>query len=62
MSFFEKIISCSEDEVDRLVEERIEQLNASKEPIEQLGFSQIRKSTKAYEGFIPLNTRIKYAT
>ena len=63
MDFFEQVISCKTDEeVKKLVSDRIEQLNNSKDPIEQLGFLDYSKNISLYEGFIPLNTRIKYSS
>ena len=62
MDFFSQIINCqSDEEADKLVTEKLEILKKSKEPVEQLGFLPYNKSTYTYKGFIPLETRIKYA-
>ena len=63
MDFFEQVINCKTDEeVKKLVSDRIVQLNNSKDPIEQLGFLDYSKNISLYEGFITLNTRVKYSS
>lgn len=63
MSIINDIINCStKEEIDKIVEERINELNNSKEPIEQIGFKSALPTDydPMYKGFIPLNTRVKY--
>ena len=63
MDIISMIINCkSDEELDSFISSRIDELNNSKEPIDQLGFTEYGKSINCYEGFIPLNTRIKYAS
>ena len=61
MDLFQKILECKEDDVDSIIETAINEANANAEKVEKLGFLDYGKSCSVFKGFIPLNTRIKYA-
>ena len=62
MDLLTQILNCkSNEEVDAIIGKVIEKINSSVQPIEQLGFLDYGKNISYYKGFIPLNTRIKYA-
>lgn len=63
MDLLTQIINAESDEkADEIITKNIELINSSKEPINQLGFLDYNKCVPCYQGFIPLNTRIKYAS
>ena len=61
MELFQKILECKEEDVDSIIETAINEANANAEKVEKLGFLDYGKSCSVFKGFIPLNTRIKYA-
>ena len=61
MDLFQKILECKEEDVDSIIETAINEANANAEIVEILGFLDYGKSCSVFKGFIPLNTRIKYA-
>ena len=61
MDLFQKILECKEEDVDSIIETAINEANANAEKVEKLGFLDYGKSCSVFKGFIPLNTRIKYA-
>lgn len=61
MDLFQKILECKEKDVDSIIETAINEANANAEKVEKLGFLDYGKSCSVFKGFIPLNTRIKYA-
>lgn len=61
MDLFQKILKCKEEDVDSIIETAINEANANAEKVEKLGFLDYGKSCSVFKGFIPLNTRIKYA-
>lgn len=61
MELFQQILECKEEEVDELIESVINKINKNAEKVEKLGFQDHGKSKNVFKGFIPLNTRIKYA-
>lgn len=61
MNLFQKILECKEEDVDSIIETAINEANANAEKVEKLGFLDYGKSCSVFKGFIPLNTRIKYA-
>lgn len=61
MDLFKKILECKEEDVDSIIETAINEANANAEKVEKLGFLDYGKSCSVFKGFIPLNTRIKYA-
>lgn len=62
MDLLSRLLECKNDEeADKLVKEEIDKMQNSVQPIEQLGFLDYGKIVSCYKGFIPLNTRIKYA-
>ena len=62
MDVFQKILDCKEEEVDSIIEGAINDANLNAEKVEKLGFLDYGKSCSVFRGFIPLKTRIKYAT
>ena len=61
MDLFQKILECKEEDVDSIIETAINEANANAEKVEKLGFLDYGKFCSVFKGFIPLNTRIKYA-
>ena len=61
MDLFQKILECKEEDVDSIIGTAINEANANAEKVERLGFLDYGKSCSVFKGFIPLNTRIKYA-
>lgn len=61
MDLLQKVLECSEEEVNSIIELEINNKNKNAQNIEQLGFIDNGKSYSVFKGFIPLNTRIKYA-
>lgn len=61
MDLFQKILECKEEDVDSIIETAINESNENAEKVEKLGFLDYGKSCSVFKGFIPLNTRIKYA-
>lgn len=62
MDLFQKIIECKEEEIDSIIDMAIKKADASAEKVETLGFLKYGQSHSIFKGFIPLNTRIKYAS
>lgn len=56
-----EIINESEENIDKIIELKINELNEKAEKIEKLGFLDAIRSRSVYKGFIPLTTRIKYS-
>ena len=61
MDLFQEILESKEEDVDSIIETAINEANANAEKVEKLGFLDYGKSCSVFKGFIPLNTRIKYA-
>lgn len=61
MDLFQKILECKEEDIDSIIETAINEANANAEKVKKLGFLDYGKSCSVFKGFIPLNTRIKYA-
>lgn len=60
MSLFEKVISCTNEELDSIISSALEDKNNSSNNISTLGFISGNAIT-VFNGFIPFNTRIKYS-
>lgn len=61
MDFLQRITSCSSDEVEQLVNERIDELN-SEAITEDLGVFMGGVLRKPHQGFISLDSRIKFCS
>ena len=61
MNLFQRILECSEEDVDSIIETAINEADTNAEKVEKLGFLDYGKSYSVFKGFIPLKTRIKYA-
>lgn len=62
MSLLQEILECEEENVDSVISEAIELANKNAKTVEKLGFLGNGKSNSTFYGFIPLDTRIKYAS
>ena len=62
MDLLQRILNCKDEEVDEIIDVAIQQANANSEKVERLGFLDYGKSNNVFKGFIPLDTRIKYAS
>ena len=62
MDLLKEILQCKEEDVDSIVEKAIAESVAKGQKIGKLGFLNTTESNSVFEGFIPLDTRIKYAT
>ena len=63
MDLLSRILECkTDDEADIIIKQELEKIQSNIVPIEQLGFLNYGKSVSCYKGFIPLKTRIKYAS
>lgn len=60
MSLIERIINCSNEELDSIIKSSLEEKNNSSNNISALGFTSSNVIT-IFNGFIPFNTRIKYS-
>lgn len=56
----DRILSCSDDEVNEIITNEINKANDNAEKIDMIGFLPNLKTNNLFKGFIPLNTRIKY--
>ena len=62
MNFFEQIFLCKTDEeVDKLIASRIDELNNREDKPGTLGFQNGFDTNVVFSGFIPLDTRIRYS-
>ena len=61
MNLLERILNCSEEEVNKIITEAINEANSTATKIGNLGFLNGQDAVSSFKGFIPLNTRIKYA-
>ena len=61
MDLLQKILECSEEEVDSIIDSVIVDANKNATKVEKLGFLNYGKSYSVFKGFIPLKTRIKYS-
>ena len=61
MDLLQKILECNEEEIDSIIEQHIKESNDSAEKVDKLGFLTNKTANSVFKGFIPLNTRIKYA-
>lgn len=61
MELLQKIIECSEEHVDSIIEVNINETNKKAKQVKKLGFLGWGKTNNIFKGFIPLNTRIKYS-
>lgn len=57
----QKILECKEEEVNSVIKTAIDAADANAIKIEYLGYSGGLCQNNAHKGFIPLNTRIRYA-
>ncbi len=62
MDVFQKILECNEEEVDSIIEYAINEAHMNANQVDRLGFLNYGKSNSVFKGFIPLKTRIKYAS
>lgn len=61
MDLLEMVINCnSDEEIDKIIKEIIEEVDKNSIKVFQLGFLDDGKTINVFKGFIPLNTRIKY--
>lgn len=61
MDLLEIINNCnSDEEVNKIIKEKIEEADKNSIKVPQLGFLENGKTINVFKGFIPLNTRIKY--
>ena len=61
MDLLQKILNCSEEDIDTIVQQAIEEANSNSDKVEKRGFLDHGKANNIFKGFIPLNTRIKYS-
>ena len=62
MDFLEKLLKCNENDVDHLVDERLEELSNTSDKKDYLGFTPgLRSLSTPHKGFIPFYTRIRFA-
>ena len=61
MSLLEQILNCSDEEIDDIITTAINEVNDNATKINMIGFLPNLRSNNIHKGFIPLNTRIKYA-
>ena len=61
MELLNRILNCSEEELDSIISEAINEANNKSPKVDRLGFLNF-DLVSPYCGFIPLDTRIKYAT
>ena len=63
MNLLERILNCnSDEEADLIITEEIKKANENGKNVDTLGFLDYGKSYNLFEGFIPFDTRIKYAS
>ena len=62
MELLQRIFECKEDEIDSIIESAIREANDSAVPVDYLGFNNGLNIKSVFKGFIPLKTRIKYAS
>lgn len=61
MDLLEIIKGCStEEEIDKIITEAIQEADKNSTKVEQLGFLNYGKANSLFKGFIPFKTRIKY--
>lgn len=61
MNLLERILNAkSDEEADKIITEEIQRMNESATGEETLGFLNNNKSVSCHNGFIPLQTRIRY--
>lgn len=61
MDLLQKILDCSEEDIDTIVQQAIKEADSNSNKVEKLGFLDYGKSNNLFKGFIPLNTQIKYS-
>lgn len=62
MSLFERVINCSDVELDDIITKAIQEKNDSSNKVEKLGFVNGNfNEITMFNGFIPLETRINYS-
>ena len=61
MDLLQEILECKDIEIDLIIDKAIKEANANATKVEKLGFLDYGKSNVIFKGFIPLDTRIKYA-
>lgn len=52
MEIFKKIIECSDEEVDTIIEEAIRESNEKANKVDKLGFLNNGKTNSTFKGFI----------
>ena len=62
MNLLQEILKCEESQIDEIIAEAIKKANENSEKVEKIGFLNYNKSKSLFKGFIPLETRIKYAS
>ena len=62
MEVFQRILECTEEEVDSIIKDAIDEANINAHQVEKLGFLDYGKSNSVFKGFILLKRRIKYAS
>lgn len=58
MDLFQKILECSDKEIDSIIETPINNANAKAKKVEKLGFLEYGKTYNVFKGFIPLKAKI----
>lgn len=61
MDLLQRILECSEEEVDSIIDQAIKDADNNAVKVDKLGFLSHGHSNSVHKGFIPLTTRIKYA-
>lgn len=63
MDLLQKILDCSEEDIDTIVQQAIEEADSNSNKVEKLGYlDNYGKTHNSFKGFIPLNARITYLT
>lgn len=61
MDLLSRILECPIEAIDSIIEDAINRRSSGATKVEKLGFLDARNSNEIFKGFIPLDTRIKYA-
>ena len=62
MNLLEKVLNCTEEELDDIVKDSIDSYNKISDKKDMLGFTGLGHTNEIHKGFINLDTRIKYAS
>ena len=60
MDLLQRILECSEEEVDSIIDQAIKDADNNAVKVDKLGFLSHGHSNSVHKGFIPLTTRINY--